>query len=153
VSAARLELRKVAGPQIQAMVDALEHRNTLDQSIKELVAMRASQINGCAFCLDMHWKDARLRGESEARLYGLDAWRESPLYDERERAALDLCDAMTLIAERHVPDEIWEAAAKQFDESELGQLVLAIATINLWNRMNIAVRTPAGSYRPAAMSR
>ena len=152
MSGARLELRKVAGPQLQKLVDALEHGNTLEQSIKELIALRASQINGCAFCIDMHWKDARVHGEPEERLYMLDAWRETPLYSDRERAALELCEAVTLVAETHVPDEVWEQAAKQFDETELAQLVLAIAAINTWNRLNITVRTPSGTYRPGALA-
>jgi AhpD family alkylhydroperoxidase len=152
VSGARLELAKVAGKQIQATVAALERSNTLERSIKELVALRASQINGCAFCIDMHWKDARLHGEPEERLYGLDAWRESPLYNDRERAALELCEAVTLVADTHVPDGVWAQAAGQFDQTELAQLVLAIAAINLWNRLNITVRTPPGTYQPGALA-
>src|SRR5690349_6941943 len=102
VSDVRLELTKVARPQYQAMV-ALERSITLDESVKELVKLRASQVNGCAYCIDMHWKDARAHGEPEERLYGLDGWEESPLYSDRERAALALCEAMTLIAGSHVP--------------------------------------------------
>lgn len=145
----RMQLLKVAHPQLQALL-ALEHSITLDESLSHLVKIRASQINGCAFCLDMHWKDARAAGEPEDRLYGLDAWRESPLYDDRERAALALCEAMTLITDGHVPDAIWDEAARRFDEEELAQLLFSIGTINLFNRLNIAVRTPSGTYRPAA---
>jgi AhpD family alkylhydroperoxidase len=149
MSDARLDLGKLARPQYQAMA-ALEASITLDESLKELVKLRASQINGCAYCIDMHWKDARAGGEPEERLYGLDAWRESPLYSERERAALALCEAMTLIAGSHVPDDVWDRAAAVFDPEELAQLVFAIAAINTWNRLAITVRTPPGAYQPPA---
>jgi len=147
----RLDLGKLARPQYQAMA-ALERSITLDESLKELVKLRASQINGCAYCIDMHWKDARARGEPEDRLYGLDAWDESPRYSERERAALALCEAMTLIAGSHVPDAVWDRAAALFDPEELAQLVFAIATINTWNRLAITVRTPPGNYQPTKHS-
>ncbi len=146
--APRIRMMKVAQPQVQAML-ALEGSITLDESVRHLVQIRASQINGCAYCLDMHWKDARAAGEPEERLYSLDIWRESPLYDDRERAALALCEAMTLIT-GGVSDGVWEEAARHFDEPELAQLVFAIAAINLWNRLNITVRNPPGTYRPAA---
>jgi AhpD family alkylhydroperoxidase len=151
MSDVRLELPKVARPQYQAMV-ALERSITLDESVKELVKLRASQINGCAYCIDMHWKDARARGEPEERHYGLDAWEESPLYSERERAALALCEAMTLIAGSHVADDVWDSAAAHFDADELAQLVFAIAAINTWNRLLITVRTPPGTYQPKTRS-
>jgi AhpD family alkylhydroperoxidase len=93
----------------------LEAAIELDPRVRDLVRVRASQINGCAFCIDMHWKDARAGGEREERLYSLDAWRDSPLYSERERAALALCEAVTLVADSHVPDEVWDAAAGQFE--------------------------------------
>jgi AhpD family alkylhydroperoxidase len=121
----------------------------LEDSLLNLVNLRASQINGCAFCIDMHWKDLRAAGQSEETLYMLDAWRESPGYTERERAALAWTEAVTLVREGHVPDEVYQAARKQFSEAELAHLTLAVATINAWNRMNIAFRTPAGQYRPA----
>ena len=117
-----------------------------------LVALRASQINGCAFCLDMHWKDLRAAGESEERIYSLDVWRESPLYSERERAALELCEAMTLVAETHVPDDVWERARASFDDDELAQLVIAISAINSWNRLNITARVEPGHYQPGAFA-
>ena len=98
----------------------------------------------------MHWKDARAAGESEDRLYSLDTWRESPLYSERERAALELCEAMTLVAETHVPDAVWERARASFGEDELAQLVFAITAINAWNRLNIATRLEPGHYHPGA---
>jgi len=142
----RMQLRTVARPQIEALI-ALEHSIKLDETLTHLVKVRASQINGCAFCLDMHWKEARAAGERDERLYGLDAWRESPLYDDRERAALALCEAVTLITDGHVPDPVWDDAARHFDEAELGQLIFSIGTINLFNRLNITVRTPPGTYR------
>jgi AhpD family alkylhydroperoxidase len=129
---------------------ALERSIDLDPTVRHLVKVRASQINGCAYCLDMHWKDARAAGEREERLYGLDAWRESPLYDERERAALELTECMTLIAGSHVPDDVWARAAAAFPKPELAQLLFAIATINTWNRLLIAIRAEPGHYRPAA---
>lgn len=123
----------------------------IDERLGNLVKVRASQINGCAFCIDMHWKDARAAGESEERLYSLAAWRESPLYEERERAALDLCEAMTLVADGHVPDEVWDRAAAAFGEDELAQLVFAIAAINTWNRLMITSRVEPGHYQPGMM--
>jgi AhpD family alkylhydroperoxidase len=128
------------GAQIEA--SGLEH------SLLELVKMRASQINGCAYCLDMHSKDARAEGETEQRLYLLDAWRETPLYSERERAALAWTEAVTLVAEDHVPDEVYAEASGHFTEQELVALTLAIAAVNSWNRLNIAFRMEAGNYRP-----
>jgi AhpD family alkylhydroperoxidase len=110
--------------------------------------LRASQINGCAFCLDMHWKDAVAAGESEQRLYMLNAWRESPLYSEQERAALALCEAMTEIAGRGVPDEVWARASAAFSDEELAQLVIAITVINAWNRLQITTKVEPGHYRP-----
>src|SRR5919198_2756433 len=103
----------------------------------ELVKMRASQINGCAFCLDMHSKDARARGESEQRLYLLNAWREAPFYTERERAALAWTEAVTLITDGHVPDDVYDEVRAHFSEKELADLTLAVATINAWNRLSI----------------
>ena len=118
----RIQLAEVAPRSVGVML-RLEQSVELPEQLRNLVALRASQINGCAFCLDMHWKDARASGESEERLYSLDAWRESPLYDERERAALALCEAMTLISDGHVPDEVWHQAEAVFDRKELGHLV------------------------------
>jgi AhpD family alkylhydroperoxidase len=122
----------------------------LDEKIHHLVALRSSQLNCCAFCIDMHWLDARAGGEEEARLYGLDAWRESPLYDERERAALALCEAVTHIDRAGVPDDVWAEAEKHFEEPELAQLLCAIAATNTWNRLQIATRALPGNYTPAA---
>jgi AhpD family alkylhydroperoxidase len=145
--AGRLSLGEHAARQAGAML-RFEQSIRLDRRLHDLVSLRASQINGCAFCVDMHWKDARAGGESEARLYSLETWRESPLYTERERAALDLCEATTLVADTHVPDDVWERARASFDDDELAQLVMAIAAINAWNRMNIATRLEPGHYEP-----
>jgi len=148
IPADRIQLVELA-PKPFAAVLRLSQSIKLDETLHYLVALRASQINGCAFCLDMHWKDLRAAGESEERLYSLDAWRESPLYDERERAALALTEAVTLIADGHVPDEVWEQAASVFDQEELANLVFAIAEINVWNRMNITARVEPGHYDPS----
>lgn len=113
----------------------------LERSLLELVKMRASQINGCAFCLDMHGTDARENGEQEHRLYTLPAWRETPWFTARERAALALTEAITLVTQGHVPDEVYDEAAKQFSEQELAQLIAMIVTINAWNRIAITSRT------------
>lgn len=119
----------------------------LEPPLLELVKMRASQVNGCAYCLDMHWKDARAAGESEQRLYSLGAWRETTFYSDRERAALALTEAVTLVAEGHVPDSVLDAASAQFTRDELGKLLFAIIEINAWNRLAIATGMPEpGSY-------
>ena len=119
-----------------------------DSKLLDLVRMRSSQINGCAYCLDMHSKDARANGETEQRLYGLSAWRETPYYSERERAALEWTEAVTLVAQTHVPDEVYERVREQFSEDELANLTLAVVSINGWNRLNIAARTVPGDYVP-----
>jgi AhpD family alkylhydroperoxidase len=137
-------------PRPYATMFRLEGAIELAGGLRELLRVRASQIDGCAFCLDMHWKDARAAGESAARLYSLDAWRESPLYSERERTALELCEAITLVAQSHVPDDVWDAAAEHFDEDELAQLVFAITAINAWNRLLISARAEPGHYQPPA---
>jgi AhpD family alkylhydroperoxidase len=120
----------------------------LEESLLGLVQTRASQINGCAYCLDMHTKDARARGESEQRLYLLDAWRECPFYSERERAALRWTEAVTLIADDRVPDAVYEEVRKSFSDDELLALTMAVATINVFNRFNVALRTVPGTYQP-----
>src|SRR5690349_19106176 len=122
----------------------------LEASLLELVKMRASQINGCAFCLDMHSKDARAAGETEQRLYALNAWRETPFFTDRERAALAWTEAVTLVAETHVPDAVYEEAREQFSEQELVNLTMAVVAINGWNRLSIAFRAVPGAYQPAA---
>src|SRR5919112_2274411 len=123
-------------------------KSGLEKQLLELLDFRVSQINGCAYCLDMHSKDLRAGGETEQRLYLLDAWRESPFYTERERAALAWAEAVTLVREGHVPDEVFEQARAQFTEEELANLTLAVVAINGWNRLNIAFRTKAGGYQP-----
>ena len=120
----------------------------LEQSLLELVRLRASQINGCAYCVDMHSKDARSKGESEQRLYALSVWRETPSYSERERAALAFTEAVTLIANQHVSDEVYAAAREQFSDAELVKLMMAITMINTWNRFAITFGDVAGSYQP-----
>lgn len=119
----------------------------IEESLLHLIKMRASQINGCAYCLDMHSKDLRAIGETEQRLYSLDAWRECPYYTERERAALAWTEAVTLITQGHVPDAVYEEARKQFTERELSDLTVAVATINTWNRLAIPARMVPGKYQ------
>lgn len=121
----------------------------LDEPLLHLVRLRASQINGCAYCLDMHWKDLRAIGETEQRLYSLDAWRESPYYSDRERSALAWAEAVTSITHEHVPSELYDAVRQHLSEKELSDLTLAVATINAWNRLSIAARLVPGNYQPA----
>jgi AhpD family alkylhydroperoxidase len=128
-------------------LEAYVRKTGFDPKILHLVRMRASQINGCAYCLDMHSKDARAEGETEQRLYGLNAWRETPYYTDRERAALEWTESLTLISENHVPDEIYQRVRQQFSEAELISLTLAVAQINTWNRLAISFRAPAGTYQ------
>jgi AhpD family alkylhydroperoxidase len=122
-------------------------KSTVEKSLLDLIYFRVSQINGCAFCLDMHSKDLRAEGESEQRLYLLDAWREAPFYSDREKAALAWAEALTKITSGIVPDEIYAAAKKQFPEAELIDLTLAVITINSYNRINIAFGAPVGTYQ------
>jgi AhpD family alkylhydroperoxidase len=127
------------------------HESGLESSLLELVKMRASQINGCAYCLDMHSKDARAAGETEQRLYVLNAWREAPFYSDRERAALAWTEAVTLISEGGTTDELFATAREHFSESELVALTMAIVAINGWNRLAISLRgSEVGSYQPRA---
>ena len=139
----RLDFTKAAPDAYRAMsaLEAYVRGCGLDHSLIELVKMRASQINGCAFCLDMHSKDARKAGETEQRLYLLSAWRESPLYNARERAALAWTEALTLVAETHAPDADYAAARAEFSEEEMVKLTLLIVTINGWNRLAIGFRS------------
>ena len=125
-------------------------KSPVEQPLLNLLYFRVSQINGCAFCLDMHSQDLRAIGESEQRLYVLDAWREAPFYSDRERAALAWAEAVTKISGSDVPDDVYEEARKQFSEEELIDLTLAVITINSYNRINIAFRVQAGGYKPAA---
>ena len=125
-------------------------QGSIEHGLLHLVKLRASQLNGCAYCIDMHSKDARAEGESEQRLYALDAWRETPFYTARERAALAWAEALTLVREGHVPDAAWEEASAAFSEQELMDLSMAIVAINGWNRLAIAFRAVPGTYQPPA---
>jgi AhpD family alkylhydroperoxidase len=122
----------------------------LDPGLVEMICLRASQINGCSVCVDGHWRVARRQGESDERLFSIAAWREAPYYSDAERAALALTEAITRVADREdpVPDEIWSAAAEHYDDKQLAGLVLAIANINVWNRLNAATRQVAGEWKP-----
>lgn len=124
------------------------HKSGLDPKLIDFVNLRVSQMNGCAYCIDMHWKDLRAAGETEQRLYGLDAWRESPYYSDQERAALAWAEAVTQLGEGRVPDEVFEEAKRHFSDRELADLTLAVVAINGWNRLNIAFRTTPGNYQP-----
>lgn len=148
----RLEYQKAAPQGVRAMYGlqkAIEESG-LERGLLELVKIRASQINGCAFCIDMHTKDARAAGEAEQRIYALDAWRETPFFTDRERAALAWTEAVTLVSEGHVPDEMFEQAKSQFSDEELANLTLAVVAINGWNRLAIAFRAVPGSYQAKA---
>lgn len=146
---ARLDARKVAPKALQAQFSVQKYVNEcgLEHILLELVKYRASQLNGCAWCMDMHTKDARAAGETEQRLYLLSAWRECPFYSERERAALAWTEAVTRLADGSVSDEVFEAAQAQFSKQELVDLTMAIIAINGWNRINVAFRTVPGTYR------
>lgn len=146
---ARLDFRKASPPADKAMgaLHLFVRNCGLDHSLLELVKLRASQLNGCAHCIDMHSKELRADGESEQRLYLLDAWRESPFYSDRERAALAWTEAVTLVTEGHVPDEVYDQASRQFSEAELVNLTMALVAINAANRLNIAFRTVPGGYQ------
>lgn len=147
----RIHYSKVAPGAYRAMsgLEKAVRESGLEPSLLDLIRLRASQINGCAYCLDMHWKDARARGESEQRLYSLDAWRETSYYTERERAALAWTEAVTQIAGNHVSDELYEQVRPHFSEEELVNLTLAVVAINGWNRLAISFRTEPGTYQPA----
>jgi AhpD family alkylhydroperoxidase len=121
----------------------------LDHALMHVLKLRASQMNGCAYCIDMHWKDARAAGEGEQRLYALDAWRESPFYTPRERAALAWVESLTQITVGHAPDEVFEGLRSQFSEKEIVDLTFLAAAINAWNRIAIAMRARPGDYKPA----
>jgi AhpD family alkylhydroperoxidase len=144
----RLNYSKVAPDAIKAMYELEKylHGSGLERSLYELVKTRASQINGCAYCIDMHTKEARKAGETEQRLYALNAWRETPFYTERERAALKWTEALTLISENDVPESLNKATREYFNEAEIVALTMAIIAINGWNRLAISFRTFPGSY-------
>ena len=146
----RLDFARVAPQGLKAMLTFQGYVNGLgiDHTLLELVKMRVSQINGCAYCLDMHGKDARAAGETEQRLYLLNAWHETDLYSPKERAALAWAEALTLLNETHVPEDVYVAAREQFSEQELVNLSLAVVATNGWNRLQVAFRAEAGKYQP-----
>ena len=147
---ARINYAKVSG--VYDAMDALDqylNASSIEAGLLHLMRLRASQLNACAYCIDMHWKDLRAIGETEQRLYGLNAWRESPYYSDRERAALAWTEAVTHVAVGQVPDDIHRECAGEFTEAELADLTLAVAAINAWNRLSIAARLEPGRYQPA----
>jgi AhpD family alkylhydroperoxidase len=154
-SVSRVALKK-ATPEVSAAMGSLHAAAVsaardakVEPEILELVRIRASQLNGCAFCLDMHTKDARAEGETEQRIYALNAWRETPFFSERERAALALTEAVTLVHDGHVPDAVYAGAAEVFDEAQLAALIWAATVINAYNRIAVATRMVPGAYQPA----
>ena len=148
---ARFNFTQVAPGGYKAMLGLEQYLHScgLEESLLHLLKLRTSQINGCAYCLDMHWKDLRAMGEDEQRLYSLDAWRESPFYTDRERAALEWAEAVTRIIDDHVPDSVYDQVRQHFNDKELSDLTLAVAAINAWNRLCISARIVPGSYQPA----
>lgn len=147
----RLDYKSIAPDGVKAMLglESYVHRSGLDVNLLELVKIRVSQINHCAWCLDMHTKDARARGETEQRLYLVSAWREAPFYTERERAALAWAEAVTMISQEEITDELYAEMRRHFTEKELVDLTYAIIAINGWNRLNVPFRTTVGLYQPA----
>jgi AhpD family alkylhydroperoxidase len=147
----RFDYAKVAPGAYHAMLglEKYLHESGLEESLLHLIKLRASQINGCAYCLDMHWKDLKAIGEQDHRLYELDAWEEAPFYSDRERAALAWTDAVTRVADSRVADDVYNEVRQHFSEKELADLTLAVATINAWNRLAISARTNPGTYQPA----
>lgn len=144
---ARMDIYKLAPGSMQALMGLQNFVNStgLDKTLSELIKIRASQINGCAFCLNMHTKDARKMGETEQRIYGLNAWHEAPYYTDKERAALALTEAVTLVSTSHVPDDVYNNALKVFSPEEVAHITLAIVMINAWNRIAVTSRTqPVG---------
>ena len=139
---------KTQTPRAAAAMNRLNEAVELGPPLRELINVRASQINGCAYCIDMHTKDARADGESEQRLYALNAWRETPFFSARERAALEWTESVTLVSESHVPDETYASVREQFSQDELANLTMAIVAINGWNRIAISFRSTPGTYEP-----
>ena len=129
-------------------ISAYLAKSSLEKNLLRLIEYRVSQINGCAYCLDMHSKDLRHGGETEQRIYTIAAWRETPFFSARERAALTWAESVTLLDKGHVPDDVYEEVRKEFNEAEIIDLTLAVTAINSWNRLNIAFRTEAGGYQP-----
>lgn len=148
----RLEYHKLAPGGYRAMLgleNYVRQQSGLDPQLLELIRIRASQLNGCAYCIDMHAKDARAIGETEQRIYALSAWRETPFFTDRERAALTWTEAVTLVDRGHVPDFVFDEVRAQYSDDEIVNLTFAIVTINSWNRIAIAMRSVPGSYEPA----
>ena len=146
----RIDFTKFAPEAMRAMygIERHLHNSVLGETLLTLVKMRASQINGCAYCLDMHSKDALAAGETAQRLIGLEAWRETPYYTEKERAALTWTESLTLVSQTHVPDEVYAEVRKEFTEAEIVDLTYAVMAINAWNRMAISMRSVPGEYQP-----
>lgn len=147
----RLDYQRIAPGAVQAMLalEAYVRQSGLERSLIHLIKIRSSQINGCAFCLDMHTREARADGESEGRLYLLDAWREAPEYSDRERAALAWTEAVTLVADGHVPDEVYRSVSQQFTDKELVDVTMAVIAINGWNRLSIGFRALPAKHQVA----
>jgi AhpD family alkylhydroperoxidase len=151
----RIDIYKLSPEGYKAML-GMEHylsHSTLEKNLLHLLKLRVSQINGCAYCLDMHWKDLQVAGEKEQRMYSLDAWRETPFYSERERAALAWAEAVTNVKDGHVPDAVYDQTRKHFSEQELADLTLAVVAINGWNRISIALRVVPGTYQPPQLQK
>jgi AhpD family alkylhydroperoxidase len=149
----RIDYQKAAPAGAMAAMMSMEtyvRKSGLEHGLLELIKIRASQLNGCAFCIDMHTKDARAEGESEQRIYALNAWRETPFFTERERAALEWTEALTMVSQNHVPDDVFERTRAQFSETEVVNLTMAVVTINAWNRIAISFRAVPGSYQRTA---
>src|SRR5579875_2763295 len=148
--AARIDYEKIAPGAVQAMLKVEEYvrGSGLERSLLELVRLRASQMNGCAYCVDMHTKDARDRGETEQRLYAVAVWQDAPFFTEKERAALAWTEAVTWVSWQHVPDNVYQDARRHFSEKELVDLTMAVVAINGWNRLSISFRREAGTYHP-----
>lgn len=136
----------------QLVVEKALSKSSIEKPLQELIKLRVSQINSCAFCLDMHWKDARAAGETEQRLYGVAAWKESPYYSDRERAGLLLAEELTRLSDRSISEVVHEKVREVFDTQELADLVWVIATINTWNRVNVGLKTRPGGYQPQAIT-
>ena len=147
----RIDVTRYIGLGVGRAMLALSHETAklMDPKLFELVKIRASQLNGCAYCLDMHTKDARLAGETEQRLYALSAWHETPFFTPRERAALEYTEAVTRVGDTHVPDDVYARVSKLFDDDEMVALTFAVVVINAWNRLAVSFRVPPGSYQPA----
>ena len=150
----RIDITKyIASGMARAMLNlSAEVQKRVERTLFHLVEIRASQINGCAYCIDMHTKDARAAGETEPRIYALSAWRETPFVSDRERAALEWTEAVTRVAETHVPDEVFEQVSEHFDEEQLVALTFAVVVINSWNRLSVSLRPVVGSYQPKAVA-